>query len=183
MAASKWSYRGPPPPSSGTGPAACACTARSVHLTDCGIGCTPVAIATSHVCPLSLSRQWTTAQQPGCHMALGEGACGDRGWATLRAVKYPAGLAESHGWWHQPCQGYGSAWMQPCGPVTHSGWTCDAAVETFQLQFGQLDVTQQQNGGRGRSGRLESSSNAWWHDPFRPRAAGVLVFGPDGRQG
>ena len=54
-AASKWSYRGPPPPSSGTGPATCACTARSVHLTDCGIGCTPVAIATSHVCPLSLS--------------------------------------------------------------------------------------------------------------------------------
>ena len=54
-AAAAWSYRGPPPPSSGTGPAACACTARSVHLTDCGIGCTPVAIATSHVCPLSLS--------------------------------------------------------------------------------------------------------------------------------
>ena len=57
--------------------------------------------------------------------------------------------------------------MEIMGLVVGPMMDLDAAPQTFRLQFGQVDVAQQLNGGRGRPGRLESGSNAWWHAPFR----------------
>ena len=73
--------------------------------------------------------------------------------------------------------------MEIMGLVVGPMMDLDAAPQTFRLQFGQVDVAQQLNGGRGRPGWLESGSNAWWHAPFRPRTVGVLVLGPSWRLG
>ena len=50
--------------------------------------------------------------------------------------------------------------MEIMGLVVGPMMDLDAAPQTFRLQFGQVDVAQQLNGGRGRPGWLESGSNA-----------------------